>query len=59
MIETKYLFYSINKRMKKLATSKTLGIDTFEVYPLELRPNPTEEDVQIIIRAVYKQILGN
>ena len=45
--------------MKKLATSKTLGIDTFEDYPLELRPNPTEEDVQIIIRAVYKQILGN
>lgn len=26
---------------------------------LELRPNATEEDLQIIIRAVYRQVLGN
>ncbi|MCL2924106.1 MAG: phycobilisome rod-core linker polypeptide [Trichodesmium sp. MAG_R04] len=45
--------------MDKLTKSTILGIDTFEVNPLELRPNATEEDVQMIIRAVYKQILGN
>ncbi|MEM9539650.1 MAG: phycobilisome rod-core linker polypeptide [Cyanobacteria bacterium P01_E01_bin.42] len=27
--------------------------------PVELRPNFTEEDLQIVIRAVYKQVLGN
>ena len=27
--------------------------------PVELRPNFTEDDLQIVIRAVYKQILGN
>ncbi|MEM1255951.1 MAG: phycobilisome rod-core linker polypeptide [Cyanobacteria bacterium P01_H01_bin.21] len=26
---------------------------------VELRPNATEEDLQIVIRAVYKQVLGN
>lgn len=27
--------------------------------PVELRPNATETDVQVVIRAVYKQVLGN
>jgi phycoerythrin-associated linker protein len=27
--------------------------------PVELRPNFTEEDLQIVIRATYKQVLGN
>ena len=27
--------------------------------PLELRPNATEEDLQTVIRAVYRQVLGN
>ncbi|NER49396.1 MAG: photosystem I reaction center subunit XII, partial [Symploca sp. SIO1A3] len=45
--------------MGKLTTSATLGLDAFEVDPLELRPNATEEDLQTVIRAVYKQILGN
>lgn len=45
--------------MIKPTTSKILGIDTFEVYPLELRDNAIEEDIQIIIRAVYRQIFGN
>lgn len=27
--------------------------------PLELRPNGTEEDLQAIVRTVYKQVLGN
>ncbi len=26
---------------------------------VELRPNATEEDIQVVIRAVYKQVLGN
>ena len=27
--------------------------------PVELRPNFTEDDLQTVIRAVYKQVLGN
>jgi len=27
--------------------------------PLELRPNATEDDLQTVIRAVYRQVLGN
>ena len=27
--------------------------------PIELRPNATEDDLQIVIRAVYRQVLGN
>lgn len=27
--------------------------------PTELRPNATEDDLQVVIRAVYKQVLGN
>ncbi|MEG3849616.1 phycobilisome rod-core linker polypeptide [Microcoleus sp. herbarium13] len=27
--------------------------------PVELRPNSTEDDLQTVIRAVYKQVLGN
>ncbi|NEO62214.1 MAG: photosystem I reaction center subunit XII [Moorea sp. SIO4G2] len=45
--------------MGNLARSATLGLDAFEGNPLEMRPNQTEEDLQIIIRAVYKQVLGN
>ena len=45
--------------MGNLALSATLGLDAFEAEPLELRPNYTEDDLQIIIRSVYKQILGN
>ncbi|NEP63498.1 MAG: photosystem I reaction center subunit XII [Symploca sp. SIO2G7] len=29
------------------------------VVPVELRPNATEDDLQTVIRAVYKQVLGN
>ena len=39
--------------------SATLGLDYFEVPPLELPPNNTEDDLQTVIRAVYKQVLGN
>lgn len=27
--------------------------------PIELRPNATEDDLQVVIRAVYRQVLGN
>ena len=27
--------------------------------PVELRPGATEEDIQVVIRAVYRQVLGN
>ena len=40
-------------------TTSAIGLDAFEANPLELRPNFTEEDLQEIIRAVYKQVLGN
>jgi len=45
--------------MGNLAFSATLGLDAFEVEPLELRSNYTEDDLQTVIRAVYKQVLGN
>ena len=31
----------------------------FVSEPVELRPNATEDDLQVIIRAVYQQVLGN
>lgn len=34
-----------------------LWVETTE--PLELRPESTEDDLQLIIRSVYKQVLGN
>ena len=45
--------------MGNLTRSATLGLDAFEAEPLELRPNPTEDELQTVIRAVYKQVLGN
>ena len=45
--------------MGNLVMSATLGLAPFEVPPLELRPNYTEDDLQTVIRAVYKQVLGN
>ena len=37
-----------------------LGITAFqEAQPVELRPNYTRDDVQAVIRAVYRQVLGN
>lgn len=45
--------------MGNLTTSASLGLDAFEVDPLELRPNTTEGELEQIIRAVYKQVLGN
>lgn len=37
-----------------------LGTSAFIDAPkVELRPNPTKEDVEMVIRAVYRQLLGN
>ncbi len=45
--------------MGNLTNSATLGLDAFEGAALELRPFSSEEDLQEVIRAVYKQVLGN
>ncbi|NER30239.1 MAG: photosystem I reaction center subunit XII [Symploca sp. SIO1C4] len=45
--------------MGNLTASATLGLDAFECEPVELRPYATEDDLQVVIRAVYKQVLGN
>lgn len=45
--------------MGNLMMSGSLGLDAFEVPPTELSSNYTEDDLQLVIRAVYKQVLGN
>jgi len=46
--------------MASLTTASILGIESVsEVNPVELRPNWTEADVDIVIRAAYRQIFGN
>ena len=45
--------------MGNLTRSATLGLDAFEGAAQELRPFATEEDLQEVIRAVYRQVLGN
>ncbi|MEM9117131.1 MAG: phycobilisome rod-core linker polypeptide [Cyanobacteria bacterium P01_F01_bin.56] len=45
--------------MGNLTRSAALGLDAFEAPTLELRPLATEEDLQEIIQAVYRQVLGN
>lgn len=45
--------------MGNLTRSAVLGLDAFEGDPLKLQPFSTEDDLQTVIRAVYKQVLGN
>ncbi|MBD2559963.1 phycobilisome rod-core linker polypeptide [Nostoc sp. UIC 10607] len=46
--------------MAALGQATRLGIGAFENSGLaELRPDRTEADVQVIIRAAYRQVLGN
>lgn len=46
--------------MTSLTAAQRLGFEPFvESAPVELRPHPTEEDVEVVIRAAYRQILGN
>lgn len=42
------------------AAASRLGTSAFsDAAPVELRPNATREDVERVIRAVYRQLLGN
>jgi phycoerythrin-associated linker protein len=42
-----------------LGNSSALGLDAFEGTSIELRANATEDELQIVIRSIYKQVLGN
>ncbi|MDX2100665.1 MAG: phycobilisome linker polypeptide [Leptolyngbyaceae cyanobacterium bins.59] len=42
-----------------LASAGRLGVSAFDTTRVELRPDWTEDDVQTVIRAVYRQVLGN
>jgi phycocyanin-associated rod linker protein len=46
--------------MAGVKESGRLGISAFsDMEPVELRPNWTEDDVLMVIRAAYRQVLGN
>lgn len=46
--------------MTSLSTAQRLGIAAYvESDPVELRPNWTDGDVEAVIRAAYRQVLGN
>lgn len=46
--------------MTSLATAQRLGIVPFaESSPVELRDNASPEEVEVVIRAAYRQVLGN
>jgi phycocyanin-associated rod linker protein len=46
--------------MAGLTTASRLGIEAFsDCEPIELRTNFTEEELQVVIRAAYRQVLGN
>lgn len=45
--------------MGNLTLSASLGLDAFEASPTKLQPLLTEDELQLIIRAVYRQVLGN
>jgi phycocyanin-associated rod linker protein len=42
-----------------LAAAGRLGVSAFDNSRVELRPDWTEDDVQAVIRAAYRQVLGN
>lgn len=42
-----------------LAAAGRLGVSAFDASRVELRPNWTEADVQLVINAAYRQVLGN
>lgn len=45
--------------MGNLSRSAALGLDAFDGAPLELRSFAEESDLQEVINAVYRQVLGN
>lgn len=42
-----------------LARAGQLGVSAFDNSKVELRPDWTEDDLQAVIRAAYRQVLGN
>jgi phycocyanin-associated rod linker protein len=43
-----------------LMAAQRLGVSAFQETPrAELRPNPAPEDFEVVIRAIYRQVLGN
>jgi phycocyanin-associated rod linker protein len=46
--------------MTSLTAAQRLGFEPYvAASPVELRPNATEEDIEIVIRAAYRQVMGN
>lgn len=46
--------------MTSLIAAQRLGIEPYATSsPVELRPNSLGEDIEIVIRAAYRQVLGN
>ncbi|MCU0533836.1 MAG: phycobilisome linker polypeptide [Hydrococcus sp. Prado102] len=46
--------------MTSLTAAQRLGFEPYvTVSPVELRPNATEEDTEVVIRAAYRQVMGN
>ncbi len=42
------------------AAASRLGVSAFkDSQPIELRNNSSQDDIQAVIRAVYRQVLGN
>ncbi len=42
------------------AAASRLGTEPFsDARPIELRPNASKDEVEVVIRAVYRQVLGN
>ena len=42
-----------------LSSAGRLGLESFDGDPVELRSNASEDELESIIRAVYRQVLGN
>lgn len=49
----------VNAAANPTINSRTLIQGFNEVAPVRLWPNPTEADAEVVIRAVYRQVLGN
>jgi phycocyanin-associated rod linker protein len=46
--------------MTSLSAAQQLGFEPYvSSSPVELRPNSTQEDVDVVIRAAYRQVMGN
>ena len=57
------IFYCYETFKRKLTGNLTMSayvdLDGLTMAALELRPDSNESDLETIIRAVYKQVLGN